>query len=263
MIALTVFVVWRVFGDMLPEYMRMLSEGDEEAIESYIAREAAWKGVAAVVLLSALQVLSIVFPGFAIQIASGIIYGWLRALIMCYGGFLLGNVIVFTVARRMGSEIHGFAPKRKESVTASRLRAKMRTTRPGFIVALLNLIPIIPNGIIPYMAAGSSITFSEFLSSIAMSSWVQILFNCLAGNFLKNGQYFFMVLAIGVQVLLVVIVARNQQRIISLLPGGNDMYDEDEIDVPYEEADDPGTAGEISKSSDLEGSKNEKAETAQ
>ena len=63
-----------------------------------------------------------------------------------------------------------------------------------------------------------------------VSSWLQILFNCLAGEFLKNGQYGFMVLAIGVQVALVLLVTWKRQAIMSLIPGGADMDDEDEID---------------------------------
>ena len=228
LVILAVILVWEAFGDTVPTYLRLLREGDQDAIKSYIARESAWKGIFSIVALSALQVISIVLPGFAIQIAAGAIYGWWRSLLMCYLGFNLGNVIVFLVARRMGSEIRGFAPKKKN--TTSWVKDKMKTTRPSFVVGLLNLIPLIPNGIVPYMAAGSSISFSGFLGAIMVTSWLQILFNCLAGEFLKNGQYGFMVLAIGVQVLLVILVTWKRQAIMSLIPGGADMDDEDEIE---------------------------------
>lgn len=229
LVILAVILVWEAFGDTVPTYIRLLREGDQDAIKAYIAEESTWRGIFTIIALSALQVVSIVLPGFAIQIAAGAIYGWWRSLLMCYLGFNLGNVIVFLVARRMGSEIRGFAPKRKNS--ASWVKDKMKTTRPSFVVALLNLIPLIPNGIIPYMAAGSSISFTGFLGAIMVSSWLQILFNCLAGEFLKNGQYGFMVLAIGVQILLVIIVTLKRKSIMALIPGGADMDDEDEIDI--------------------------------
>ena len=228
LVILAVILVWQAFGDTIPAYFRLLREGDQDAIKAYVARESTWKGVFTIVVLSALQVISIVLPGFAIQIAAGAMYGWWRSLLMCYFGFNLGNVIVFLVARRMGSEIRGFAPKKKN--TTSWVKDKMKTTRPSFVVALLNLIPLIPNGIVPYMAAGSSISFHGFLAALMVSSWLQILFNCLAGEFLKNGQYGFMILAIGVQVLLVILVTWKRRWIMSLIPGGADMDDEDEID---------------------------------
>ena len=224
-IVLAILLVWAAFGDSVPTYFRLLREGDEEAIESYVARESAWKGVATIVVLSALQVVSIVLPGFAIQIASGVIYGWWQALLMCYTGFIIGNIIVFCVVRRMGSEIRGFAPQKKDR--ASWIQDKMKTAHPGFVVCLLNLIPLVPNGIIPYAVAGSSISFSDYVKAIMITAWEQILLNCLAGGFLKNGQYGFMIGAIGIQILLVIVVAWKRDAIMAKMPGGADT-DEDQ-----------------------------------
>ena len=228
LLVLAVILIWAVFGDIFPLFFRLLRDGDEAAIESYIGRTALWKGILSIMSLSAIQVISIVFPGFAIQIAAGAIYGWWPALLMCYSGFLIGNAIVFTVARRMGSEIRGFAPKR--SAASEWVRDKLKTTRPSFVVALLNLIPLIPNGIVPYMAAGSSISFPGFLGAIAATSWVQILINCVAGGFLKRGHYLFMVIALSAQVGLVVLVTWKRKWVMSLIPGGADRDDEDEIE---------------------------------
>ncbi len=229
LLVLAVILIWAVFGDIFPLFFRLLRDGDEAAIESYIGRTALWKGILSIMSLSAIQVISVVFPGFAIQIAAGAIYGWWPALLMCYSGFLLGNAIVFTVARRMGSEIRGFAPKR--SGASEWVRDKLKTTRPSFVVALLNLIPVIPNGIVPYMAAGSSISFPGFLGAIAATSWVQILINCIAGGFLKRGHYLFMVIALSAQVGLVVLVTWKRKWVMSLIPGGADMDDEDELET--------------------------------
>ncbi|MEE1114229.1 MAG: hypothetical protein UHN88_04045, partial [Eubacterium sp.] len=61
------------------------------------------------------------------------------------------------------------------------------------------------------------------------------LFNCLAGGFLKNGQYLFMVLALSLQVGLLVLVTFKRKWIMSLIPGGRDV-EEDEIDPRNEQA---------------------------
>lgn len=233
LLAAVVALVIAVFGDSIPTYIQLLRDGDEEAIEAYISAQNPWTGTLTIMLLSALQVVSIVFPGFAIQIASGVIYGWSRSFLMCYGGFLIGNIGVFLFARHMGRQIVGFAPKKKNK--NNWIREKMKTTRPGFIVAFVNLLPILPNGIIPYLAAGSSISLPGYFVAIAISSLVQILFNCLAGGFLKNGQYLFMVLALSLQVGLLVLVTFKRKWIMSLIPGGRDV-EEDEIDPRNEQA---------------------------
>ena len=225
-LAVVIAIVWAAFGDTLPEYLRLLEAGDEEAIEAYINEEASWKGMLTVILLQALQVVSIVFPGFAIQIAAGVIYGWWRSFLLCYCGFLLGNMAVFLFIRRMGSQIAGFAPQRKRGQW---LRQKLSTTRPEFVVAFVNMLPVLPNGIIPYIAAGSSITPFGYLCAIAVGCWFQMLLNCIAGNFIKSGDYLFMVIALGVQVSIIALAAWKRKEIMALIPGGKDM-DEDEPD---------------------------------
>ncbi|MGN0361327.1 MAG: TVP38/TMEM64 family protein [Bilifractor sp.] len=226
-LAIAIFVIWFAFGDMIPQYLKLLHSGDEKEIERFISKEASWKGPISIILLAALQVVSIVFPGFAIQIASGVIYGWFRSFLMCYFGFLLGNLLVFFFARKMGNQIAGFAPVKKNK--NSWIREKLKTTKPEFVVAFVNLLPILPNGIIPYIAAGSSISTLNYFLAIALTSWIQIFFNCLAGGFIKHGQYLFMVLALGFQVCVLIFVTLKRKWLMSLIPGG-ESSEEDEPD---------------------------------
>ena len=222
-IALGVFIIWQAFGDIIPQLVRLLKEGNEDEIERFLIEEGSWKAVAAVVFLAMLQVASIVFPGFAIQIAAGIIYGWWRAFLMCYTGFVLGNAVIFLIARRLGTHINGLVQfnmgKDKWGI-----REKMKSARPAFVVAVVNLLPILPNGIIPYIAANSPIRFHSYCLAIMVSCWVQIFFNCIAGQFLIQGQYFFMVLAIGAQIAILVFVTVKRKFIISLMPGGSRSF---------------------------------------
>lgn len=226
-LAVAVLLIWFAFGDMIPQYLKLLRGGDEKEIELFINREASWKGPLSIIVLAALQVVSIVFPGFAIQIASGVIYGWFHSFLMCYFGFLLGNLLVFFFARRMGNQIAGFAPVKKNK--NSWIKEKLKTTKPEFVVAFVNLLPILPNGIIPYIAAGSSITTLHYFIAIAVTSWIQIFFNCLAGGFIKHGQYLFMVLALGFQISVLIFVTLKRKWLMSLIPGG-DESEEDEPD---------------------------------
>lgn len=218
MLVLVVLIVWALFGDDIVTLFRLLKEGNEEAIEAYIQQEGFWKGAMAVVVLSALQVVSIVFPGFAIQIASGIIYGGVRSFFMCYFGFILGNVLVFGFARKMGRQISNIANIDKPK--NNWIREKMASANPAFVVGFVNLLPILPNGIIPYIAARSRIRSYEYVIAICMTSWIQILFNCAAGGFLKRGQYLFMFIALGIQIGLLVFATLKRKWIISLIPGG-------------------------------------------
>lgn len=232
-VALGVFVVWQAFGDMLPTLFKMLKDGNEEAMEAYLMEEGAWRGICAVILLAALQVISIVFPGIVIQIAGGVVYGWWKGFLMCYAGFLLGNMLVFTVARAMGG---GAAEKIHMKQKDGWIVDKMKSTKPGFVVAFINLLPVLPNGILPYVAATSSIKWLDYLISIGVSCWIQILFNCAAGSFLIRGEYFFMILAFAVQIAILVFVLLKRKWIMSLMPGetvGEQMQKEEQDEAKH------------------------------
>ena len=103
-IIVVAILIWFAFGNKIPGLIPLLKEGDSQKIADYLAQETGIRGVIAVILLQAIQVASIVMPGMAIQVAAGLIYGWLEGFLMCYFGFVLSNLCVFLFARRMGSD---------------------------------------------------------------------------------------------------------------------------------------------------------------
>ena len=151
-------LVWFAFGNKIPGLIPLLKEGDSQKIADYLAQETGIRGVIAVILLQAIQVASIVMPGMAIQVAAGLIYGWLEGFLMCYFGFVLSNLCVFLFARRMGSD-------RIKDVSMGRmsqwLMERLKGTKPQFMVVIACMVPAIPNGIIPYLSARTEITAKE------------------------------------------------------------------------------------------------------
>ena len=88
-------LIWIAFGNKIPGLIPLLKEGDGQKIADYLSQETGIKGIIAVILLQMIQVASIVMPGMAIQVASGLIYGWLEGFLMCYFGFVLSNFLIF------------------------------------------------------------------------------------------------------------------------------------------------------------------------
>ena len=196
-------LIWFAFGNKIPGLIPLLKEGDSQKIADYLAQETGIRGVIAVILLQAIQVASIVMPGMAIQVAAGLIYGWLEGFLMCFFGFVLSNLFVFLFARRMGSD-------RIKDVSMGRmsqwLMEKLRGTKPQFMVVLACMVPAVPNGVIPYLAARTEITAKEYVGAVAMGSWLQILLACMAGQFIINGQWLYTVLTVVFQCLIIVII---------------------------------------------------------
>ena len=196
-------LVWIAFGNKIPGLIPLLKEGDGQKIADYLAQETGIKGIIAVILLQAIQVVSIVMPGMAIQVAAGLIYGWPEGFLMCYFGFVVSNLLVFMFARRMGSG-------RIKDVSMGRmsqwLMERLDGTKPQFMVVIACMVPAVPNGVIPFIAAKTPITAREYVTAVAMGSWLQILTSCMAGQFIIEGKWMFTGLAIAFQCLVIIII---------------------------------------------------------
>ena len=208
-------LIWFAFGDKIPGLIPLLKEGDSQKIADYLAQETGIKGVIAVILLQAVQIASIVMPGMAIQVAAGLIYGWLKGFLMCYIGFVVSNLLVFLFARKMGSDrIRDVSMGR----TAQWLLEKLNGANPKFMVVVANMVPAIPNGIIPYIAARTDITAIDYVKAVAMGSWLQILLSCLAGQFIISGKWLYTVLTIVFQFVVVVIILWKREWFLERTP---------------------------------------------
>jgi uncharacterized membrane protein YdjX (TVP38/TMEM64 family) len=214
-LVLLILMTWLAFGNAVktfPPLFRLLQKGDEHQIAAYLERQGQWRGILVIVLFSIIQVISIVIPGMAIQVAAGLIYGWWKAFFMCYFGFVAGNCLVFIFARQVGDRLtRHFTSRNKDSW----IMGKINSGRPEFVFGMACLIPGIPNGIIPYIAASSKVRSVGFGVAVAASSWLQILLNCLAGAFLMRGQYLFVVLSFAAQILLIVVMFLKRDWFLS------------------------------------------------
>ena len=167
LLLLIVLIFYVTFNHIFPGLWPLLKAGDEQGIARYLELEGEWKGLMLAVVLSALQVVSIVLPGLPIHLAVGMIYGWLKASIACYIGFVLGNAFVFAVARRLGRRLGNYIPGLNRP---NWLTQKINSTHPAFVVAIACMVPAVPNGAIPYIASRADITGRGYVAGRALSS---------------------------------------------------------------------------------------------
>ena len=202
-VAFCVFLVYEAFGAMLPGLIPIVRHGTEQELADYLSEMGGLKGAVSVFLLAVMQVVSVVIPGMIVQFAAGVIYGWWKAFILCYAGFVLANVAVFCFARRFGRNV-------VDTYHAnSRVRwvmDQLQKADPHLAVAIACMIPGIPNGILPHIAAHSRITVRGFAMSVMCSCWIQILFMCIAGNYVIRGEYGIVVVAFLIQIALILLV---------------------------------------------------------
>ena len=195
-IAAVIGAVYFLFKDTFIELFTLLRSGDQQALMAYLNSKDEFTGMLTIFALSILQVLTIFFPAMAIQVASGLIYGWWKAFIACHLGFVVGNLLVFRFARHFQNLVQSTINIDSKS---GWVLEKINHTRPEFVFALTYMIPGIPNGIVPYIAARTNIRFTHFAATVAVACFLSILSNCCIGHFLIRGQYVFVVLAFAFQ----------------------------------------------------------------
>ncbi len=210
----TLYYIYKLHGHEFVELFRLLESGDQEAISEYLNRQGQWQGMISVFFISILQVVSIIIPGMAIQIASALIFGWWRAFLACYLGFVAANVLIFVVIRQLGNRIQAVVDSEKQ---VSWLSSKINNANSAFVIALACMVPGIPNGIIPYIATSTDISRKDFTFAIASSCWLQILLNCVAGYFIVKGQFSFVIIFFAIQIILFIIIATHRDEVLRIV----------------------------------------------
>ena len=106
---------------------------------------------------------------------------------ICHIGYVLANIAVFFSARRLGNRLDLLFSGGENS--ESRFRFLTESQHPSFVVALACLIPMLPNGLVPYIAARTKITTLQFFFSVYLGSIPTLLMLNAIGNKLLQGDY--------------------------------------------------------------------------
>jgi len=174
-----------IFIKLFPGLIDIMKINNEEAIADYIRTQGTWKGYLCIVLMNIIQVVSIFLSGNIIYVSSGLIYTWYESFMLCYLSFLFTNCAVYLFAKTVGK---AFEKRLEEGGRFEKIMSKVKSNNPAVIIFLANLLPGIPNGLCPYMAAFLKLDFRRFFMAVALSSWLQIILYCIIGHLIIRGN---------------------------------------------------------------------------
>lgn len=183
------FTAVYLIRNFIPGMIQLLKDGEPDKIGAYL-RSQGNIGVVILVALQVLQMITIVFPGIPIYVAAGIVYGKFWGMVICYLTYVICNCAVFQFARKMGSVSEKIISSRKKKKDSEEVATSLlqRTKYPGYITAALCVIPVIPNGLVPYIAAKTEITFKGFLLAVAIGCFPGILLFIWCGSMILDGH---------------------------------------------------------------------------
>ena len=217
MLALIVFLLYISLNSVLPGFIDVLAEGDNEAIEAYLKSFTTFKGYFVAFLLQFVQIITIFLPSVPIQVACGFIFGTVRASIVCYLGYVSANAVVFLACRALHGGLEKLLPSTtSKSLTSGKAKQILDSKYPAFTVFLASILPLIPNGTIPYVAAKTKMKFSSFMLAVAIGCIPTVYTVCAVGGRLNKFDYLTAALMCLPLIVLVVILFWQKKNLIML-----------------------------------------------
>ena len=205
-------IVYIVLKEVAPDIIELLKSGDQKSIEEYVRGTGA-KGAAVLFVLQYLQVVSIIISGIPIQITAGIVLGSINGFIICYSANFISNLTVFIVARKIGGkrvrDILGSRNNRFDFIGSYQY--------PGFMVMLACLMPVIPNGIIPYIASMSKVSIKGFCTGVLLGSFSGTLLFCCIGGQIMQGNFAVAIILCSLQIVGVIVMMKEQEAVVTFL----------------------------------------------
>ena len=216
LVLVMMLIIALVLRRLLPDLIPLLRAGDEGEIESYIRSFGSVRGGVITMFLSFIQVISIVFPGTPIWVAAGVVFGWWKGFLLCQAAFSASNVAVFVLSRKL----HG---KLDEIFVGGESEGKFRfmtdSDYPEYMVFLADMVPLVPNGAVPYIAARTDITTGRFAAAMTLGSVPQILAYCAVGNRILQGDWLFAGILFGGLLAVIIALYVFRERIIKSCEG--------------------------------------------
>lgn len=212
-LALAAALVYFAFRDAFPDLLPLLKSGDVEEIQDYLRGVGTWKGVLCTVLLQMLQVFSLVISGVPIQVAAGVVYGTFVALLICLLSSTLALTLSLFLWKGMGKRMSKWFPVEEKQLRLINRLAESGAP-PRFVVFLGGMIPVLPNGLIPLLAAKLEISVPEFSLWVGLGSLPNMLLCCAIGNRLIQGDWVMSILYVVIMMGLVIILWKWREPIL-------------------------------------------------
>lgn len=217
LIVIIALLLYISLNSILPGFIDILAEGDEAELQKYLQSFRTFDGYLVGFLLQFIQIITIVLPSAPIQIATGFIFGTWKAFLVCYLGYVSANAVIFLAGRALDGGLEKLMPSNSnKSINSSKAQNILNSKYPAFTVFLASILPLIPNGVIPYTASKTKMKFSSFIISVAIGCIPTVYTVCAIGGELHTFDYLMAALMVLPLFALTGILFWQKNKLISL-----------------------------------------------
>lgn len=229
---------------VFPVLVQAFVNKDAALLQDYLL-SFGWRGIAITFVLQILQIVSVVIPAPTMPLLTGATYGLWPGLLISVAGIVCGNMLVFVTARRFsvrslpkflmrhihlhdtGLEIGQTLPDETAAAGLDKQLTKLEqkygsvftkdSKKLGAILFAVYLIPVIPNGIIPYLAAMTPISVKRYMLVVAFACLPSALLSGFAGHKLIGGDITTTAILAGAALLAMGAIVLLRKRILARL----------------------------------------------
>lgn len=185
LVSATIAIVFYWIHQHAPNIIKILESGDLDKLDDYLDQYGT-AGKYLLVVLQVIETISIVIPAMPVYICSGILFGKAAGIAICYTTNLILNVLIFLAARKMKYVKSKVLNLNKQKTVRKLLDSAKHVDR---VVIAMCFLPIVPNGMIPYLSAQTDIKCRDFSRALAIGSAPAIAFYVCCGDILISESY--------------------------------------------------------------------------
>jgi uncharacterized membrane protein YdjX (TVP38/TMEM64 family) len=217
-LAMVLLIAW-LYVDLQPLVVEIIKNGGDEAKTAAYMESYGWRGVPVLLVLEVLMGAATAIPADPVHILIGACYGVFFGTAICLVGQVIGNWIILEVFKQFKKALKPLIKKKEgEEIallpTGKRLE-KMRY--PEIIAFIAYLVPGIPNIVMPYLFAGTSIKTWRYLLAVTAGQIPEILLCTMAGGSLASGDWHIVIVAIAVVAVLMIIAFANRNKLLDFM----------------------------------------------
>ena len=213
------FIVLLVFLTLKlgPLFKNISTEGGRLEFRNKI-ESLGFEGVLTIIGLIFVQIFLPILPGEPVELLSGMCFGPLGGLVVCYLGVFLSTFCIFFAVRKFGKEfIYSFISKEKiDKIEKSEIWYNSK--KIDIIVFMAFFIPGTPKDIFVYIGGLLPINSVKFLFISTFARFPSIISSTIAGSNIVYGNWRAMVLAyvitFGISGIILYLYNKNKEKII-------------------------------------------------
>lgn len=196
--------------------VKMLATDEGRAGLEKLVSENYLLGLSVYLLLQALQVVVALIPGGVIQILGGVLFGNVMGTVWCVLGILLGEIIVFKLARRFGMPVVEAFIDKKGIKKFEFLNDSKKLEISLFI---LFIIPGIPKDVLTYLAPLTKIRPMPFYILSMLGRMPAIILSAVMGANLGKGNILSAVTVFAVFAAMGILGILYRDKVMNLVKG--------------------------------------------